>query len=227
MFAKTHTIKTIFGVLSLNTLFMNQKILWDYGGNRKIWPPRAFTLVEIMVVIAIIGILGTALFPSLSGYIVRTRDTSRIADITDIAFSLETYRQEYEKYPPHEAGCYPYTSLSGVFLTRKLESPSGSGYDEGCGSSGKYGYGISTGETINILMARMENPYGGNYVSSGELLLGLTGTLTSLGLANTLYYTKRSTGSTYVFPSAAGDIILSAGGTPPAPSDGVCSAASA
>jgi type II secretory pathway pseudopilin PulG len=160
----------------------------------------------VLVVIAIIGTLAAALFPSLTRYLLRTRDTARIKDIVDIAFSLESYRMENEKYPQHE---------------RKIESPSGIGYNEGCGANGKYGYGISTGETINILMARMENPYGGNYVSTGELLVDMTGTLSSISLGNAPYYMKRGTGSTYLFINTAGDVFLS-NTTPPTPINGVC-----
>lgn len=41
-------------------------------------------------------------------------------------------------------------------------SPSGSGYDEGCGPNGRYAYGTSPDNTLSppayILMARMESP---------------------------------------------------------------------
>lgn len=39
------------------------------------FPQKAFTLVEIMIVIAIIGVLAAALFPSLTGHISRANDT--------------------------------------------------------------------------------------------------------------------------------------------------------
>ena len=40
---------------------------------------RGFTLVELMIVMVVIGILSVALFPQVTSYIARGRDTERIA----------------------------------------------------------------------------------------------------------------------------------------------------
>ena len=43
--------------------------------------PRAFTLVELIVVITILAILGTIGFISLQGYSSSSRDTKRTSDL--------------------------------------------------------------------------------------------------------------------------------------------------
>ena len=48
-----------------------------------------FTLVELMIVIAIIGILSAALFPSFGNYFSRARDTQRINDLRKLNIALK------------------------------------------------------------------------------------------------------------------------------------------
>ena len=56
--------------------------------------PKGFTLVELMIVIAIIGILAVALFPSLTSYLARGRDTSRVAAVKEIVSSITVFSIE-------------------------------------------------------------------------------------------------------------------------------------
>jgi type II secretion system protein G len=79
-------------------------IIRDFGYNREIFmivsmSKKAFTLVELMIVIAIIGILAAALFPSMTSYLARGRDTARIADIKKIQWALDMYFIDMGKYP--------------------------------------------------------------------------------------------------------------------------------
>lgn len=58
-----------------------------------------FTLVEMLIVVVIIWILSSALLPRLIGYMARTRDMKRQADLRNIAAAIEMYRGEIGEWP--------------------------------------------------------------------------------------------------------------------------------
>lgn len=60
---------------------------------------RAFTLVELMIVISIIGILVGLLTPMISSAQKRAMTTTSRAFFTSLATSLEQYRSEYGFFP--------------------------------------------------------------------------------------------------------------------------------
>ena len=64
--------------------------------NKKI---NAFTLIELIVVIAIIGILASVIYPSFSNYQKKGRDGKRLADIKNIASALDQYYLDNGSYP--------------------------------------------------------------------------------------------------------------------------------
>lgn len=66
---------------------------------------RGFTLIELMVVVAVIGVLAAMLVPTVSGLTSKARDARRKSDIESIATALEMFRDKYARYPtPGEAG---------------------------------------------------------------------------------------------------------------------------
>lgn len=60
---------------------------------------KAFTLVELIVVIAIIAILWTISFISLQWYSKTSRDSTRISDLSTMKSSLELFNLDSWKYP--------------------------------------------------------------------------------------------------------------------------------
>lgn len=60
---------------------------------------KAFTLVELIVVITILAILWTIGFVSLSGYAKTSRDSVRVSDISTITKSLEIFWSMHNVYP--------------------------------------------------------------------------------------------------------------------------------
>lgn len=61
---------------------------------------RAFTLIEMLVVLAIIGILAGILLPALAMARARVRITQASNDIAQLRTSIQQYVQDYGAYPP-------------------------------------------------------------------------------------------------------------------------------
>lgn len=77
---------------------------------------RAFTLVELLVVISIIGLLSTLALVSLNGARAKARDAIRINDIKIISDAIEMYNIDNDEYPIDpcaETGVCPPVSSCG------------------------------------------------------------------------------------------------------------------
>jgi prepilin-type N-terminal cleavage/methylation domain-containing protein len=75
---------------------------------------RGFTLVELMIVIAIIGILAAALFPSLTSYLARGRDTSRVSAIKEISTGIAAYNVDKSSFPAGTTNAVPASAAVGA-----------------------------------------------------------------------------------------------------------------
>lgn len=65
---------------------------------------RAFTLIELLIVVAIIAILAAVALPNLLEAQMRSRVTRMIADMRSIATAAEMYFTDHGVYPPHRNG---------------------------------------------------------------------------------------------------------------------------
>ena len=87
---------------------------------------RAFTIVEVLVVIGIIAILTVLIFPSISNIRAKNRDTEKIADISAIQLGLSLFKNQ------NASNTYPVSLDSLVpkyVLTDSLVGPGGEEYE--------------------------------------------------------------------------------------------------
>ncbi|MEI7477518.1 MAG: prepilin-type N-terminal cleavage/methylation domain-containing protein [bacterium] len=59
---------------------------------------KAFTLIEMLIVVVIIGILAAALIPRLQSVQARARDTKRKADLHQIGTAFAIYKEDNGGY---------------------------------------------------------------------------------------------------------------------------------
>jgi len=93
-------------LLSVVAVYNNACACYNAGMNRVQGRIRGFTLVELIVVIAVIGILATITVIGFGRYQADTRDARRASSATVIVESLEKYYDENGEYP----GCNAMTA---------------------------------------------------------------------------------------------------------------------
>lgn len=60
---------------------------------------KGFTLVELMIVVAIIGILAAIAIPQFSKYRQRSYNSAALSDVRNLRTDLEGYFAEWQHYP--------------------------------------------------------------------------------------------------------------------------------
>jgi len=100
---------------------------------------RGFTLIEIMVVVAIMGILAALIVPKVVGRSDEARVTAARQDIGTLMQALQLYRLDNQRYPANEQGLgalvqrptsepMPPNWKAGGYLERLPRDPWGNPY---------------------------------------------------------------------------------------------------
>lgn len=167
--------------------------------NSKIY--SAFTLVELLVVMAIISILATVIIGGFRSSQLRGKDAQRKSDLKQIATAIELFFADYGKYPPVNgvqiAAC-PYNPENGTGTACVWGSGSMSDgkttymrtVPKDPASSQNYVYKVSSTQNMYQLFARLENTedkncIGGDCVNPGITVTCGGGNLCNFGVTST------------------------------------------
>lgn len=67
---------------------------------------RGFTLIELMIVVAIIGIISSIAYPAYQDYVARGKITEATSGLADLRIKLEQYYQDNRTYAGYvDGGC--------------------------------------------------------------------------------------------------------------------------
>ncbi len=87
---------------------------------------RGFTLLELIVVVAVLGILAAIAIQQFSLFRSRATDAAMRSDLKNAALAMESYYGEFLDYPASVSAIQlvGYRKTSGVTLTINVTSPS-------------------------------------------------------------------------------------------------------
>lgn len=109
---------------------------------------KGFTLVELLIVIAIIGVLAALLMSNFIGVRQRARDAQRKSDLKQVQSALELYRSDLGLYPTTNnfPSCDSSLPVAGTTIyMQKIPCDPSSGYNNG----GNYSY-TSDGSSYSL-----------------------------------------------------------------------------
>ena len=122
-----------------------------------------FSLIELIIVIAILGILAGMMSGNFFSSLRKSRDAKRKTDLENVKHALELYYNDYKKYPVAVDNKISVDGSSGIDWGNKFEDEKGTLYmqklpeDPKASSDYKYYYAADTEGTYSKLYACLEN----------------------------------------------------------------------
>ena len=109
-----------------------------------------FTLIELMITVAIIAILAAIAIPSYSQYVARAKTTEAVGSLSDARVKMEQYFQDSRTYASSGTTCGATMPASGNFAYTCVAATGGMGYTvtassqsgKGLGAAGDYAYTV-------------------------------------------------------------------------------------
>jgi|GEM_PF-1182717 len=131
---------------------------------------KAFTLIELLIVIVIIGILAVALFPRLTGSQATARDTAKKATLQQVATIIIAYTNQEQSPAPLTTSATPVvitiamaTAVSG-YGNMPLVGPNDSPFYIAAGPNNSY--------VISAALERANGNVAGTGAATGGLIPG-------------------------------------------------------
>lgn len=82
--------------------------------------PRGFTIIELLIVVAIIGLMASLTLVYLSGIRARSRDTRRVTDIYSVAIALHLYNDIFSEYPVYTGNITGSDDMSIALMGKNI-----------------------------------------------------------------------------------------------------------
>ena len=98
---------------------------------------KGFTLIEVMIVVAIIGILSAIAIPAYTDYVTRAKITEATSSLADLRVKMEQYFLDNRTYP---TGCVVYPAAPGV---TELQVPAAENFTFACGAPTAIAYTLT------------------------------------------------------------------------------------
>ena len=140
---------------------------------------RGFTLVEMIVVIAIIALLATVVIFNVQEGKKKARDAQRLSDLQQIQLALRMHRDVHGNYPSYDAGDKIGDSVGfdvdvAEYLSSTIKDPLNTGTFEYYYDSAYTCGGISHVVLVALTMEREGNKNWTTACNGTELIAGAT-----------------------------------------------------